>query len=60
MNTKEFLDNVCNNIKYQPASNQIKEELRTHIDEVKEEKIEEGYSVKEAEELAVNQMGNAK
>lgn len=60
MNTKEFLDNVCNNIKYQPASNQIKEELRTHIDEVKEEKIEEGYSAKEAEELAVNQMGNAK
>lgn len=60
MNTKEFLDNVCSNIKYQPASNQIKEELRTHIDEVKEEKIEEGYSAKEAEELAVNQMGNAK
>lgn len=60
MNTKEFLDNVCSNIKYQPVSNQIKEELRTHIDEVKEEKIEEGYSAKEAEELAVNQMGNAK
>lgn len=60
MNTKEFLDNVCSNIKYQPASNQIKEELRTHIDEVKEEKIEEGYSEKEAEELAVDQMGNAK
>ena len=60
MNTKEFLDNVCSNIKYQLASNQIKEELRTHIDEVKEEKIEEGYFAKEAEELAVNQMGNAK
>ena len=60
MNTKEFLDNVCSNIKYQPASNQIEEELRTHIDEVKEEKIEEGYFAKEAEELAVNQMGNAK
>ena len=60
MNTKEFLDNVCSNIKYKPASNQIKEELKTHIDEVKEEKIDEGYSAKEAEELAVNQMGNAK
>ena len=60
MNTKEFLDNVCRNIKYKPASNQIKEELKTHIDEVKEEKIDEGYSAKEAEGLAVNQMGNAK
>lgn len=60
MNTKEFLDNVCSNIKYKPASNQIKEELKTHIDEVKEEKIDEGYSAKEAEGLAVNQMGNAK
>lgn len=60
LNTKEFLDNVCSNIKYKPASNQIKEELKTHIDEVKEEKIDEGYSAKEAEGLAVNQMGNAK
>ena len=60
MDTKEFLDNVCSNIKYKPASKQIKEELKTHIDEVKEEKIDEGYSAKEAEELAVNQMGNAK
>ena len=56
LNTKEFLDNVCSNIKYKPARKQIVEELKIHIDEVKEEKISEGYSAKEAEELAVNQM----
>ena len=60
MNTKEFLNNVCDNIKYKPASKQIAEELKIHIDEAKEENIYKGYSEKEAEELAVSQMGDAK
>lgn len=51
MNTKEFLDNVCSNIKYKHARKQIVEELKIHIDEVKEEKISEGYSAKEAEDF---------
>ena len=60
MNTKEFINNVCSNIKYKPASKQIAEELKSHIDEAKEENICKGYSEKEAEELAVHKMSNAK
>lgn len=60
MKAKDFLENVCSNIKYKPASKQISEELRTHIEEAKVEIIGKGYSEEEAEEIAVKKMGNAK
>lgn len=60
MNTKEFLSDVCKEIKYKPASKTIYEEIETHIEDIKKEKLCEGFSEKKAEEEAVKQMGNAK
>ena len=59
MKSKEFLDNVCEEIKYKPIRNEICEELKNHIEEQKENYIEEGFKEELAEEKAIEQMGNA-
>lgn len=59
MKIKEFLDNVCEQIKYKPIRNEICEELKNHIEEQKENYIEEGFKEELAEEKAIEQMGNA-
>lgn len=59
MQIKEFLDNVCERIKYKPIREEIREELENHIEEKKEMYIEYGLEEKQAEERAVEQMGNA-
>ncbi len=59
MQIKEFLNNVCEQIKYKPIRNEISEELENHIKEAKENYIQEGIKEIEAEEKAINQMGKA-
>ncbi len=59
MQIKEFLNTVCEQIKYKPIRNSIAEELENHIEESKENYIEEGMQKEEAEEKAITQMGNA-
>lgn len=59
MQTKEFLNTVCEQIKYKPIRNSISEELKNHIEDKKEELIEMGQNDEEAEKNAVEQMGNA-
>ena len=59
MHVKEFLENVCNEIKYKPIRNDISEELALHIEEVKQDYIAEGLTEENAEEKAVSNMGNA-
>ena len=59
MQIKEFLDNVCNQIKYKPIRENIAEELKNHIEETKENYIQEGLQEKKAEEKAINEMGDA-
>ncbi len=59
MQIKEFLNNVCEQIKYKPIRNEISEELENHIKEAKENYIQEGLEEIEAEEKAINQMGKA-
>lgn len=59
MQTKEFLNNVCEQIKYKPIRNSISEELKNHIEDKKEELIEMGQNEEEAEKNAVEQMGDA-
>lgn len=59
MQIKEFLNTVCEQIKYKPIRNSISEELENHIEESKENYIEEGMQEEEAEEKAITQMGNA-
>lgn len=56
---KEFLENVCNEIKYKPIREDISEELSLHIQEQKEEYIKEGFGNEIAEEKAVSNMGEA-
>lgn len=60
MKTKEFLNNVCEEIKYKPANKPIAEELDTHIQDLKNEYLCKGYSEEIAEEKAVEQMGDAR
>ena len=59
MQIKEFLNAVCEQIKYKPIRNSISEELENHIEESKENYIRDGLEEKEAEEKAITQMGNA-
>ena len=59
MQIKDFLEKVCNQIKYKPIRESISEELENHIQETKEAYIREGLIPKEAEQKAVNIMGNA-
>ena len=60
MNAKEFLNEVCKEIKYEPANKPIAEELEGHIEDIKSEYLCKGATEKEAEEKAVEQMGDAK
>lgn len=59
MQIKEFLNTVCEQIKYKPIRNSISEELENHIEESKENYIQEGLEEQEAEEKAIIQMGDA-
>ena len=59
MQIKEFLDNVCKQIKYKPVRENIEEELKNHIEEAKENYIKEGIEENIAEEKAIAQMGKA-
>ena len=54
---KEFLDSVCEQIKYKPIRKNIAEELQDHIEEAKEDFIQEGLEEQIAEEKAIEQMG---
>ena len=59
MDIKEFINKVCQEIKYEPVRKGISEELTSHIQDIKEEYINKGIQEKEAEEKAVAQMGIA-
>lgn len=59
MQIKEFLDCVCEQIKYKPIRENIAEELQDHIVESKENYIQEGLEEQIAEEKAIKQMGKA-
>ena len=60
MNAKEFLNNVSKEIKYKPANKYISDELESHIEELKNDNLCKGLSEEQAEETAVEQMGDAK
>ncbi len=59
MKISEFLNNVCNQIKYKPIRSEISEELESHIKDLEENYIRNGMNENEAEEKAILQMGNA-
>ena len=49
MDIKHFLDKVCNEIKYKPVRSGISEELKLHIQEIKEDYQNQGMEEKKAE-----------
>lgn len=59
MQIKEFLNCVCEQIKYKPICHQISEEMENHLKESKERFMTQGLTEQEAEEQAIKQMGNA-
>lgn len=59
MKIREFLNHVCEQIKYEPIRKEISEEIENHLIEAKENYKLEGMKEEEAEETAIQQMGNA-
>lgn len=59
MDIKAYLNNLCKEIKYEPAKKAISKELEIHMKEIKEDYINEGIDETTAEEKVVHQMGNA-
>lgn len=59
MQIKEYLNLICEQIKYKPIRNEIYKEIQNHIEEEKENYIQEGIEEKQAEEKAINNMGDA-
>lgn len=59
MDIKEFINKVCKEIKYEPVRKGISEELTSHIQDLKEEYLNNGINEQEAEQKAVSQMGIA-
>lgn len=59
MDIKEFLKQICNEIKYKPIRKEISEEIQTHIEEIKQNNINNGMEEQIAEEKAIKEMGEA-
>ena len=59
MQIKDFLNSVCEQIKYKPIRESISEELKSHMEESKENYIEEGLAEDLAESKAIEQMGDS-
>ncbi len=58
MNVKEYLDTVCEQIRFQKAHDSIKKELQDHITDQADALMQEGIEQQKAFELAVKEMGD--
>ncbi len=56
---KEYLKSICEQIKYKPIREEISNEIEAHIIDLKQEYINDGIKEEDAEQKAINQMGNA-
>ena len=59
MQIKEYLKSICEQIKYMPIREEISNEIEGHIIDLKQEYINDGIKEDEAEQKAIEQMGNA-
>ncbi len=59
MQIKDFLEKVCNEIKYKPIRKEISKELENHIEESKEAYMHKGESEENAINKAILDMGDA-
>lgn len=60
LNKEKFLEEVISQVKFKHDRHEIKKELEVHILDKIEYYIEQGYDKDKAEELSVNDMGDAK
>ena len=60
MQIRDFINNVCNEIKYKPVQKGIADELENHMQELKEDFKAEGLADDIAEDNVVAEMGDAK
>lgn len=58
MQIKEYLNSICEQIKYKPIREEISKEIEGHIIDLKQEHINEGIKEDIAEKKAIEQMGN--
>ena len=56
---KDFLEKVCNEIKYKPIREEISKELENHIEEAKEGYMHKGENEENAINKAISDMGDA-
>ncbi len=56
----KYLENVLLHVKYIFDHNSIKEELKNHILDKVDHLVQNGYSLEEAENIAISEMGDAK
>ena len=59
MQIKDFLEKVCNEIKYKPIRKEISQELENHIEEAKEGYMHKGENEENAINKAISDMGDA-
>jgi cell division protein FtsW (lipid II flippase) len=55
----EYMSNVCSQIKNLKVHREVREEVEGHIEEIAQEYIEGGFSIEEAVNKAIAQMGDA-
>ncbi len=55
-----FLKEILSYVKFKSDRNDIQTELENHIEDKMEDYLEQGYDTEEAEQLSINDMGNAK
>ncbi len=58
MDRKEYLDTLAEQIRSKPAAAAVRREIEDHIEEQKEAFLAQGMSGSEAEEAAVQEMGD--
>lgn len=58
-NKENYLNSICKKIKCKDKRKRIYEELKTHIEETKQEFIKQGIPEEKAEEQAIAEMGNS-
>ena len=55
-----YIKEILSYVKFKSDRNDIRSELEDHIEDKMEDYIEQGYDTEEAEQLSINDMGNAK
>lgn len=55
----DYIDKICEQVRFKKAHNQIAKEIENHIIEQKESFLKYGLNEKEALEKAINEMGDA-